>query len=224
MKIIKLELKNFKRFDDLTIDLTSLAEPAKLVLLIGANGSGKSSVFDAFEVLNKPTKNEGREVAYYNKIESTDSFIIYALTDKKDQNGKNIEAKVIAGKLEQGLKVDSFYGRTSVRQVPKLTRTSLGQNQILFEKDSDRPRTFIERDNRFENDIEKVTASILRDVFGTNTSTEAIRESYINPINKAFENIFGLNENTRLKLISIKPPLDGRTAEIIFQKGNSRIP
>jgi len=224
MKIIKLELKNFKRFDELTIDLTSLPEPAKLVLLIGANGSGKSSVFDAFEVLNKPTKNEGREVAYYNKQESTDNFSIVAVVDRKDQSGKNIEAKVIAGKIEQGLKVDSFYGRTSVRQVPKLTRTSLGQNQIIFERDSDRPRTFIERDNRFENDIEKVASSILTDVFNSNTSTEAIRESYINPINKSFQNIFSVEDNTRLKLISIKPPLDGKTAEILFKKGQSTIP
>src|ERR1700679_96340 len=56
MKITRLELKNFKRFDDLTIDLTSVAEAPKLVLLIGTNGSGKSSVFDAFEILNKYTK------------------------------------------------------------------------------------------------------------------------------------------------------------------------
>ena len=68
MKITKLELKNFKRFDDLTIDLTSLAEPAKLVLLIGTNGSGKSSVFDAFELFNKVTRNEEIDfVPYYNK-------------------------------------------------------------------------------------------------------------------------------------------------------------
>lgn len=47
MKIKRLELKNFKRFTDLVID--NIPETAKLVLLIGANGSGKSSVFDGFE-------------------------------------------------------------------------------------------------------------------------------------------------------------------------------
>ncbi len=63
MKIPKLELKNFKRFDDLTIDMTSLAEPPKLVLLIGKNGSGKSSVFDGFEVLNTVNKGSGVSIA-----------------------------------------------------------------------------------------------------------------------------------------------------------------
>ena len=50
MKIQKLQLKNFKRFTDLTIE--GIPGNTKLVLLIGANGSGKSSVFDAFEFLN----------------------------------------------------------------------------------------------------------------------------------------------------------------------------
>jgi AAA15 family ATPase/GTPase len=54
MFIKKLQLKNFKRFSDLTIDLEASEETPKLVLLIGANGSGKSCVFDAFEFLQAP--------------------------------------------------------------------------------------------------------------------------------------------------------------------------
>ena len=46
MNVTRLRLANFKRFTDLTIDLSSCAGAPKLVLLIGANGSGKSSVFD----------------------------------------------------------------------------------------------------------------------------------------------------------------------------------
>lgn len=40
-------MKNFKRFADLTIE--GLPETARLVVLIGPNGCGKSSVFDALE-------------------------------------------------------------------------------------------------------------------------------------------------------------------------------
>jgi AAA ATPase domain len=60
MFINKLELKNFKRFTDLTIDLTSAQDenPPKLVLLIGANGSGKSCIFDAFEFTNNIVPNK----------------------------------------------------------------------------------------------------------------------------------------------------------------------
>ena len=59
MFINKLQLKNFKRFTDLTVDLAPQPPKGvanqedenlpKLVLLIGANGSGKSCIFDAFE-------------------------------------------------------------------------------------------------------------------------------------------------------------------------------
>ena len=56
MKIKSLQLKNFKRFTDLT--LQGIPDNAKLVLLIGSNGSGKSSVFDAFEYINKKIKSD----------------------------------------------------------------------------------------------------------------------------------------------------------------------
>lgn len=46
MKISKVEIKNFKRFDDLTIDLGD--SPGKIIALVGPNGCGKSSVLDAF--------------------------------------------------------------------------------------------------------------------------------------------------------------------------------
>jgi len=225
MKITKLELKNFKRFDDLTIDLTSLAEPAKLVLLIGANGSGKSSVFDAFEILNKLGR-EGLskpDSYYYLKKESKD-FNVTITTDGLHNSNNSIIITLHPSNNLEKLKKQSFYGRASVRQIPRLTRTSLGQRNVSFENDTDRPQTYIDRDNRFENDIEKVASSILTDVFKGNNSTEEIIESYINPINRSFENIFGTEENTRIKLISIKPPLEGKTAEILFQKGTSQIP
>ena len=47
MKIKKIKLKEFKRFDDLTIDLGD--NPKKIIALVGPNGSGKSTIFDAFE-------------------------------------------------------------------------------------------------------------------------------------------------------------------------------
>lgn len=46
MKIKKITLKNFKRFSDLTI--SEIPESAKLVVLVGPNGSGKTSLFEAF--------------------------------------------------------------------------------------------------------------------------------------------------------------------------------
>lgn len=46
MKIKTIKANNFKRFSDLTI--TNIPESAKLVVLVGPNGSGKTSVFEIF--------------------------------------------------------------------------------------------------------------------------------------------------------------------------------
>jgi len=51
MRIKKIELTNFKRFTSLTI--SDIPDTTKLVLVIGSNGSGKSSLFDAFDWLQK---------------------------------------------------------------------------------------------------------------------------------------------------------------------------
>lgn len=69
MKIKELHIKNFKRFDDLII---RGLETAKLVLLVGSNGSGKSSVLEACNVWyqNKTHNLSHKEPGYYNKVEN----------------------------------------------------------------------------------------------------------------------------------------------------------
>jgi AAA15 family ATPase/GTPase len=56
MKISKIHLTNFKRFTDLLID--NIPSTAKLVLLIGSNGSGKTSLFDAFGFIDSAIKRD----------------------------------------------------------------------------------------------------------------------------------------------------------------------
>ena len=45
MKIKSIQMKNFRRFTNLTIE--GLPKKVRLVVMIGPNGSGKTSVFDA---------------------------------------------------------------------------------------------------------------------------------------------------------------------------------
>ena len=46
MRIKSIKIKDFKRFTDLTIQ--NIPQTAKLVVLVGPNGCGKTSVFEAF--------------------------------------------------------------------------------------------------------------------------------------------------------------------------------
>ncbi|HEB7570892.1 TPA: AAA family ATPase [Campylobacter coli] len=50
MRIKEIQIKNFKRFDNLTIKGT---EQSKLVALVGPNGSGKSSILEACNTWQK---------------------------------------------------------------------------------------------------------------------------------------------------------------------------
>ncbi len=222
MKIKSLQLKNFKRFTDLT--LQDIPDNAKLVLLIGSNGSGKSSVFDAFGCAARVVKAG---------VTSSGAFSFMNFSDYYDKNKKpfyielidqNNNTHLISQKTSiPSFMPNNFYGRTSFRQVPVLTRKVLGTTSFDIKADNDRPSTFIDRDSRFENDIEKIAGDILGEIFRTNKSSEEIRERYINPINEAFENIFGTQNGTQLRLIEVSPPLDGKIANIIFKKGESEI-
>ncbi len=217
MKITEIHLQNFRRFTDLHIQ--NIPITSKLVLVIGSNGSGKSSLFDAFEFLNKNIRaNETNELNYFKKIKENPLDISI-----KFDSDINITLSGFNINQTKNLPKNSFYGRTSFRQIPRLTRTSLGQNKFDFELDNDRPRFFIDKDNRFENDLENITGKILKAVFEENTSSEAIKEKYLSKINRAFENIFGNKNGTKLQFTQIIPPLDGKVAQIIFKKGISEI-
>ena len=67
MKIKAIKVSDFKRFHDLTI--TNIPESAKLVVLAGPNGYGKSSLFDAFLAWHRARCSMGRnrESSYYLK-------------------------------------------------------------------------------------------------------------------------------------------------------------
>jgi AAA15 family ATPase/GTPase len=228
MQIQKIQLQNFKRFTDLTIE--GIPENTKLVLLIGANGSGKSSVFDAFEVLNSSIKmsislTEFQESNYYQKFKGksyNDGSSSIKINSSKGEFSTQILLNSNSTFSDGVLPINSFYGRTSFRQLSSLTKTSLG-NKIDTQNDADRPRLYIDRDERFENDIEKITEELLRNVFLNDNSSKEIKKKYIEPINNALQNIFAFENNIGLELTQIIPPLEGKTAQITFKKGNSEI-
>lgn len=232
MYLRQVHLQNFKRFTDLTIDLGKPAEPYRLVLLIGANGSGKSSVFDAFEVssaivisigANDSGKSSGFDPIgnqYYAKHQNKPYQIAIETADGRRRERSTSDEP--ANNRGEAFHINNFYGRSSLRQVPYLTRTTLGENkERVFQSDADRPNTYVDRDERFENDLEKITRDILRYIYKSDQEKQVIFDSYIQPINEAFERIFEGQENIVPKLLSIIPPLDGNVAEVQFQKGEA---
>ena len=77
MRIKRVQLRGYKRFSSLT--LTDIPETARLVVLLGPNGCGKSSVFDAFlaksqaQQNNYPLRNQYAD--YYQKTPSPEDTL-----------------------------------------------------------------------------------------------------------------------------------------------------
>ncbi len=222
MRISSLHLKNFKRFTDLQIK--DIPASAKLVLLIGSNGSGKSSVFDVFtfyqNTVGKTVINDDEFWKYYKKNDTKTPYSKIQFHDSYE-----IDSNFTQSAHFQDVLPKMFYGRTSFRQIPRLTKSFLGQKDIAseHEPDFDRPKFLIDRDNRFDNDIERIAGFALQTFFQGKESAADIIKQYIEPINRALANIFETDNATTLRLKEIIPPIGGNATQLNFQKGESTI-
>ena len=230
MKIQALHITNFKRFSDLTIK--EIPEKTKLVVLIGANGSGKSSVFDAFEWFktNKTAKDSpsnGNSEAYYKKDASKEMSVDiefgHGLKVSKNSGRKTRNTKITA------LGDTAFFGRPSMRIVPRLVNDDF--NEKAIQTNTDGPAHFIDFDTRFQSDVKKFTWDVnkaLRDplFLGNDTvNLKAIAQQFINPVNTSLMRIFGSDPATNIQIANYQEA--GNTAaepaKLIFSKGNSLI-
>ena len=177
MNVEILRLVNFKRFADLTIDLSSLDGAPKLVLLIGANRTGKSSVFDAFEYLSGPHKGSHVDFPdYIRKDGGTRTTVVCSLGGGFKVNRSDSTPALTTPK--DWNTSTAFYGRSSFRTIPQL-RTR--QASVDVAADADRPRRYIDHDTRFEADISEITRRILEEVWGTKFNATRSKHSSLTP-------------------------------------------
>lgn len=224
MHITKIQILNFKRFSNLTIDLSFVQPSPKLVLLIGANGSGKSSLFDAFEWISLDIKERVSpstpvfQTDYYGKGNKKSRVKIefdrgQLLEQWEEESTTNVN-------YSQKFKNNLFYGRSAFRHSPYITTNTKTANIVA---DTDRPQFLIDSDQRFVNDVPTFINKILSEVFNEKNKVvgEVLRERYIEPINKALGRIFGDEPSTSLSLINISLPTVDDFLDITFKKGDS---
>ena len=90
MKIKQLHLIKYKRFFDLTIDFGD--SPKRIVALVGPNGCGKSSVFDAMLFLANDLLKIGNGNAKDHKYHSLGGDFVY--------RGRNVRIQFDKGSFE----------------------------------------------------------------------------------------------------------------------------
>ncbi|MBN9383669.1 MAG: AAA family ATPase [Chitinophagaceae bacterium] len=217
MRITRLQLKNFKRFTDLTIE--NIPKEAKLVLLIGSNGSGKSSVFDAFNSIRKDWRDIDK--SYYSKNDNLSE--IYIRFDSNDYIELDFN---VDGQKESNLtKKIKFIGRSSIRIVPRISNRG---NADTVSENADSPLTFIDADTRFDNDlfmyIQEIDNALRAPVFqGKSADTLKIFNDFISPLNTSLINIFGGDATTTIQIAEFQNATRQSNGKLIFKKGNSKI-
>ena len=132
MKIRSIHLRDFKRFTDLTI--SDLPETAKLVVLVGPNGCGKSSVFDALHgkaIVRYRWGWRSNELGYWNKT--------YSVEDKEETSEFDDNKKIIIdfhGLSPTGpqLWAKSIYTRSAYRNDPVIQIQQLNRDAAVDEQ------------------------------------------------------------------------------------------
>lgn len=153
MKIKEVRLSKFKRFTDTKI--TSIPESAKLIVIAGPNGCGKSSFFEALNVWSRAHGGKGLnwDATYYNKA-------IPGAAPTDWPQAVQIEC---FGEQKPNYK-KSIYIRSAYRNDPEFQLSAL--NRLGAAIDEQRLNRIIENDATVSKNYQRLAAQAMQDVFG----------------------------------------------------------
>lgn len=150
MKLRSARIKDFKRFVDLTI--RNLPRDTKLVVLLGPNGCGKSSLFDAFQRRLKVDQFYGMSaefVRYYRRatqdaLQATDD-VAMEFYDRNPATPDEFKK--------------SLYVRSAYRHDPTFQRATLEQQADILDRHA--VRRLLDTDQTVQNNYQRIIWRLL---------------------------------------------------------------
>ena len=209
MHLKYLYLKEFRGFTELTI--TDISASARLVMLIGPNGTGKSSIFDALLTWSAIHGGLGHDwdQAFHVKHSANEQY-------NWKQTIKTVE-------LHEGEPTDAngwrkmCYFRSAYRNEPDFSQGNLG---ALPDPSERRFRKTIDNDAAVSANYRRLVMQTIRDVWGSGPNRDISLADYANAVvvtvNKSLEKVL-----PHLKLESLGDPASD-TGNFYFSKGISR--
>jgi len=201
MKIKSITCKNFKRFTDLTI--RDIPEDVKLVILLGPNGCGKSSLFEAFNAWHK--------LNGYGNFSRGEYYI--KNKDIKQEND-NVEIEFHQEPKSSDDMRSCFYIRTAYRNEPEIRINDL--SKVPSPLDKPKVTKLNQNDTIVSSDYQRLVSSTVKGVFdGTkdNIKVSELRKYIVGKIHDSLLSIF-----PDLVLSNIGNPLEN--GSFYFDKGD----
>lgn len=173
-QIRSIRLKKFRRFEDLTI---SDLPPARLVIMAGPNGVGKSSLFDAFSVWRQ--QNSGLGLSWDAKYHSRVGV------DHPRSNEVGIDF------FSPPAPKTAFYVRSAYRNDPAFSHSGLSLQAAP--EDDRRALRMIDTDPTVSQNYQRLASQAFSDVFkgmDGGTTIGEFRENVIGDLSASVQRLF----------------------------------